>query len=444
MLFHSPRSTARSGKNFLVAKHYKKEVKSMRKLLLLVAIIATFVSPSAALATNGHQDHRGACARSTTTISKGVSDLKYNGVAVKFARAMGIRSYDGSVTKQLKNRLTVATVVSATRTRNKGCNGNGGTIGAGKRTLYKGEKVIVKVPAKYGKDVCVHTRKGCRAVTITVNVALPSSCWNLNRGKIRVKIWVKTHKQPSTKKKTPKKKTPKKVAEGCSVAGQITVNGNCVSQDNQNKTVCTNSTCPTVQVNNNCGNVAVNTGTNVTVNNTQGENCNTQWEECVNKGGSWNSTINVCTYPPVCTQNCVPPPPVDHAPWISCTSPAHMMLTPGDMVVLYCESSDPDGDTVSVNVVSNDTNVLTVSGIDNHYEFLFDGKTKCPSGSVCTKANIWGYSLGTGSISVTATANGVSTTLPPFVFPVVQGSTSNFLGQPKVNTTILSERVKGS
>lgn len=121
-----------------------------------------------------------------------------------------------------------------------------------------------------------------------------------------------------------------------------------------------------------------------------------------------------------------PPPPPDRAPWITCTVGAHMMLVPGDSVDMYCEAHDPDGDATTTNIVSNDTNVITVSGIDTHYGFLFDGKTPCPSGSVCTKATIWAHSVGIGSVTATAYAGGLSTALPPFVFPVVQGDPVNF------------------
>ena len=156
----------------------------------LIAVGALSVSP--AMATP-HQDHRGACGTDTTSISRGVDDLVANGVAERFGAEFGIRPIDGPVVSRLKQQLMVGSVAQAVTTNNNGCDGNGSVFGAGSRTLFKGETVVIKRPAQYAKaDVRSTPTRGFRPIVVRVGTALPTSCWNLNNQRvILVRIWVR-------------------------------------------------------------------------------------------------------------------------------------------------------------------------------------------------------------------------------------------------------------
>jgi len=184
--------------------HYTKE-STMRLKAIFIALIAMVVmgiSVSTASA-NVHQAHKGACARGGDNISVNVHDFAANGVVGQFGSAMGIKSFNGSVTKQVISQLVIGKVAVSVTTKNHGCDGSGGVFGAGGRALFKGEHVAVKVPASIGKSACAHPgEKGCVPKEITVTQGFPTSCWNLNTGKIRVVIWVhKSHKKHKAKKK---------------------------------------------------------------------------------------------------------------------------------------------------------------------------------------------------------------------------------------------------
>lgn len=166
--------------------------KSKIVVLILAAFMALGIFAANAYATNGHQDHQGACARSTTSISEGVSDLKFNGVLETFANAVGIHGFDGSLTKQMDEQLVIGKIAKAVDTENTGCDGAGGIFDAGIRHLYKGEEVALKAPAKFGKEVCRHPSANCKKIRITVHVVFPVSCWNKNHQvTIEVYIWVR-------------------------------------------------------------------------------------------------------------------------------------------------------------------------------------------------------------------------------------------------------------
>jgi hypothetical protein len=159
---------------------------------ILAAFLALGIFAGNAYATNGHQDHQGACARSTTSISEGVSDLKFNGVLETFANAVGIHGFDGSLTKQMDEQLVIGKIAKAVDTENTGCDGAGGIFDAGIRHLYKGEEVALKAPAKFGKEVCRHPSANCKKIRITVHVVFPLSCWNKNHEvTIEVFIWIR-------------------------------------------------------------------------------------------------------------------------------------------------------------------------------------------------------------------------------------------------------------
>lgn len=331
-----------------------KRIQSTIALIAFTVIWAIFV-PSA-FAQNAHQDHQGACARSTTSISKGVTDLGFNGVRSEFASALGIRGVNGSIPKQMKEQLVIGVVKHAVTTDNTGCDGNGGTFDAGSRELRTGEAVAVKVPAKIGNSACKHPSSKCKRVVIVVNVVMPASCWNLNRGRVEVVIWVhkkphKPHKQHKKPKQHKKKPPIKKVCSGNTTnqnVGTAAQGGNC--SENTNITVCSP----------------------------------------VNSPGSV-----------VCTSES-PPALVNKLPQISCVFQPHIYV--GENFPMWCEASDPDGDTLSVKI-EGDSHV-TVSGqipVNERWD-----ASPCPSGVSCFRATLWGKSPGMGHIVATVTANGES------------------------------------
>ncbi len=122
-----------------------------------------------------------------------MTDLHFNGVLGTAAKKVGIRGVNGSISKQMKEQLVIGKVKHSTTTDNTGCDGNGGTFGAGSRELRKGEEVAVRPPAKIGNSACKHPNPKCKPVTITANSVFPVSCWNFNGGTVVVVIWV--HKQ---------------------------------------------------------------------------------------------------------------------------------------------------------------------------------------------------------------------------------------------------------
>src|SRR5581483_415646 len=196
-----------SGNFFSAATQERKviSVRLKRPMLFLVALSAAalFNLGGVAFATNSHQDHKGACARSTTSISEGVGDLQYNGVLGTFANAVGVKGINGSYSYQMKKRLAIAHVKKVVTTANHGCDGSGGVFGAGSRTLYKGEAVAAKLPPWINKaELCAHASRECEEVTFRVHAVLPASCWNLNNEAtiVLVGFVLKQHKKPKPHK----------------------------------------------------------------------------------------------------------------------------------------------------------------------------------------------------------------------------------------------------
>lgn len=114
-----------------------------------------------------------------------------------------------------------------------------------------------------------------------------------------------------------------------------------------------------------------------------------------NKSASTSVTVAKCD---------VPPPPVDHAPQISCVFPAHVFV--GGNVYLWCEALDSDGDALSVNIIGDQ--YAHVSGVIPS-SVRWDG-TACPTGTSCYRATLWGDQVGTSHVVATVTANGKSAT----------------------------------
>lgn len=392
-------------------------------MICLAFMVMAIIAPSSALATNGHQDHRGACARSTTSISKGVGDLAYNGVAGKFASKMGIKSINGSVTQQLNNQLVVAKIAKAVKTNNSGCDGHGHTFGAGKRTLYKGEKVAVKRPANVAKsDVCTNSHSGCKPLPFSVTFVLPASCWNGNYAvTIKVVIWVKKGKAPSKGKS--KSKTQKQTQNGNaplgSCAGTIVTlpSGQTICQmqvqSQSNKTDQSGTTSgqgsPVINVNNNVQ--VENQNQNGNENNTGG---NTQTQEqqqiqaCALANGQWNTVTHNCDHPtpppPGCTSNCTPQQPTDHPPVITAYWPPHIYVN--DTQKVYFEAIDQDGDPFGAPTITSSNTNSKITGI-KEVPYRYDN-TACPSGWTCFEGTLWGVQTGSTVFTATVNAGGKS------------------------------------
>jgi hypothetical protein len=351
----------------------------VRSILAVSAAImvggTTFASP--ALATNGHQDHQGACARSTTSINKGVGDLQFNGVLGSFADSFGIHGVDGAIQKRMNSQLVVGEVVTATVTDNEGCDGAGNTFGAGKRTLRKDEQVVVRSPARFGSSVCQHRSKQCRAVTITVKVALPASCWNRNKGTIKVRIWIKKshHGKKPTKKVRPKKPC------------------NC------------ESTPPAQTPSTNCSGNTTNNGNNEGLGgNAQGGNCSTN-VNCTANGSPGAVVCSPVIIPPTPTPTPTPTPAPNPKPAPVCYGSKAHLQTGGDDF-LWCEVVPPSGSTSitgeRVDKVSGPSDAY-VNGLTPS-DVRWDG-TPCPSGTKCYKSHMWaGQTTGDFVIRFTVSA----------------------------------------
>ncbi len=227
-----------------------------KKLTILVAafVVAILCSTGVASATNGHQDHKGACSRSTTSIHKVVNDLQFNGVLGKFAKAMGIKGINGSYKFQMERRLVNARVKRSVTTVNHGCDGSGHVFPAGHRRLVKDEEVFAIRPANISQsEICSRPSPSCKEVTFKTTAVLPDSCGNLNiLVTIELVIFVKKHRKPHKPKLQP---TPEVV-------------------ETPAKVICSN---------------IVGSGNN----NQQGGNCDT----------------NICVGTNVCNETFTPPPP---------------------------------------------------------------------------------------------------------------------------------------
>jgi len=139
-----------------------------------------------------------------------------------------------------------------------------------------------------------------------------------------------------------------------------------------------------------CSNVVNVNGSGNTVNVNQGGNCNEEKKkECE------------CGPPPPPPP---PPPPVNHPPQISCTFPPHVYV--GESQFMWCEASDSDGDSLTVNIVG-DSHLQVSSTIPVNERW--DG-SPCPSGVHCYRSTLWGKSAGTAHIVAKASAGGEEAT----------------------------------
>jgi hypothetical protein len=144
-----------------------------------------------------------------------------------YARAIGVPTIGGSLVAEMKKALAVGVLRRVTVTANHGCDGYGGIFPVGGRTLYAGETVGVKVPARW--RACAPRAAGCHAVALVAHAVFPTNCWNLNTGTIPVLVYV--HRVHHKAKPKPKPK-PKLADPAASAALSCTSGGVVVTLSN--------------------------------------------------------------------------------------------------------------------------------------------------------------------------------------------------------------------
>src|SRR5580658_2655455 len=194
-------------------------------IAVLTALAVVLTLPVSAQAFNpAYQSSPGSCSQNTQSVSHAVGDIHANGVLRVYARAIGVHASDSTLVAKMDKALLIGTVIRSTTTANHGCDGHGGVYPVGGRTLYTGETVAVKVPARYAGRACAAGTTGCQAVVIVARVVLPTNCWNLNTGTIPVLVHVRpAHHKPKPKPK-PKPKVAKPAASAalsCSAGGVV-------------------------------------------------------------------------------------------------------------------------------------------------------------------------------------------------------------------------------
>lgn len=173
--------------------------------------------------------------------------------------------------------------------------------------------------------------------------------------------------------------------------------GNCVTQTNTAEQNCkvqggtwsgSQQLCTIIQINANCSNVTVVNGSGNVVSTSQEGNCNSSPPP-----------------PPKCPDGRpVPPEGCDRPPTINIMGgPAHFYVRGNGMI--WIEASDPDGDELSVKIIS--VSGGTVTGLVP-VNVRWDGTT-CPNGKKCYRATAWaGSAPGLFTVKVGVTANGKS------------------------------------
>ena len=307
----------------------------------------------------------------------------------------------------------MARVAKATRTNNEGCDGRGGRFGAGKRTLNKGEKVVIKLPAKYAKsDLCTKASATCKRVRITVSFAAPVSCWNGNSGKVVVEIFVREPKKSTPKPPAAKPADTTPVCTG----GGIWNGVQCVMQSNTNATTQDARQACEAKVGGSWnGDQCV---INIT-NNTSQVNSNEQ--TVVNVCSNVNSpggVVHCDTTPPPPAQKCpdgrpVPKDGCDRPPVVNIMGGAAHTYVGGN-VAIWIETSDPDGDAQTLEVVGD--SFAHISGVIPS-SVRWDG-TACPSGKQCWRATLWGDKVGTAKVVASVTAGGKTVVSQPAYVPI--------------------------
>ncbi len=182
-----------------------------RVLLGVLLTFASFVvaSASANAFNPATQSHWGACARETDRVALAVRDYAANGVAVDFARLVGLHGSGAAAVRQLRRSLVVGSVESGVVTQNHGCDGTGDWFAVGPRALERGEQVGVRLSQALRRRACVRSHLGCRPITVDAHVVFPTNCWNPNMGAVRVVVYVHRRHPPRPKPKPKRKPKPR-------------------------------------------------------------------------------------------------------------------------------------------------------------------------------------------------------------------------------------------
>jgi len=192
-------------------------------IAVLSALAVVLALPLSAQAFNpAYQSSPGSCSQNTQSVAHAVGDIHANGVLRVYARATGVHASDSTLVAKMDKALLIGTVIRSTTTANHGCDGHGGVYPVGGRTLYTGETVAVKVPARFAGRGCAAGTTGCQGVVIVARVVLPTNCWNLNTGTIPVLVHVRpVHHKPKPKPKPKVGKPAASAAFSCSAGGVV-------------------------------------------------------------------------------------------------------------------------------------------------------------------------------------------------------------------------------
>lgn len=367
--------------------------------VLTMAGATVLTAASVSVAPKASANAQGQCSGPRSTVAKTqaqlLANLRAEGVVSQASRVFKSAGYspvDENVKTWLNTRVVAAKLAKSATVGNFMCKG-GRLSPTSKRTLAKGTLVHVALPANLSKaDVRTTKPKntaGWVKKVICVRAVAQTSCSNPITGKVCVVVWVK--KKPAI---TPAP-TPTQPAPTCA-AGSVLVGGNCVIQtQTAQQTSTVRQACEANQITNGNQCISYVYMTIIQIN----ANCSQVY---YGSGGvvvyEQNILCSVVNNPtPTPT-----PTPVDRSPQITCVYPAHVFK--GSNAYLWCEASDPDGDTLSVNIVGD--SFASVSGVIPS-DVRWDA-SPCPSSTKCYRATLWGNNVGTSYVVATVTAGGKS------------------------------------
>jgi hypothetical protein len=265
------------------------EVKQeMAKKVMRILVLTIIVMGGAIFATSGvaSADSIGQCNLHPGNTMTSVSDWQHtlseedviNQTKTKeIFKWAGLNPVDQSVGQWVKERVMLGKVVRPFSGKDYGCR-DGKVFSAGHTSYAAGKEVLFVLSKKYAKsEVSIHrTTTFSKAVKLWVKITGLGNCANAYEGEGWVVIYVRAHNKPKSHIKVTE--TPA-VSVSCKAGEVVASNGSCVTQTNTSTQTCGNSQvkssteCLTIQINNNCGEVAV--GSTITQG---GENCQTNIE----------------------------------------------------------------------------------------------------------------------------------------------------------------------
>jgi hypothetical protein len=260
----------------------------MAKKVMRILVLTIIVMGGAIFATSGvaSADSIGQCNLHPGNTMTSVSDWQHtlseedviNQTKTKeIFKWAGLNPVDQSVGQWVKERVMLGKVVRPFSGKDYGCR-DGKVFSAGHTSYAAGKEVLFVLSKKYAKsEVSIHrTTTFSKAVKLWVKITGLGNCANAYEGEGWVVIYVRAHNKPKSHIKVTE--TPA-VSVSCKAGEVVASNGSCVTQTNTSTQTCGNSQvkssteCLTIQINNNCGEVAV--GSTITQG---GENCQTNIE----------------------------------------------------------------------------------------------------------------------------------------------------------------------